>query len=115
MSADFVRANSVFAIDDHPHSGQPLIQTKRRILEYGSDFGAELALLVRALTLPFLLLGKERHVIASARRTDNAIRPTTGDKVAQAVVRVREIDNRFLKCFGTGILCHSERTIAQST
>lgn len=38
------RANPVLAIGDHPDSREPLIQSERRVLEYGPDLDAELVL-----------------------------------------------------------------------
>src|SRR6185503_18178306 len=80
-----VRANAVFAIDDHPNGSQPLVQTERRILEDGADFNGELSLLVRALALPLVLLLQKRHVFASAGRAFNAVRPSARGKIIQAI------------------------------
>ena len=46
-------ADSVFAVDEHPQSGKPLLQRDRRILKDGLDLDGELASAVA--TLPALL------------------------------------------------------------
>ena len=112
---DFIATDSILRARNQPDRRQPLIQTERRILENRSDFGRELPLLVGALTLPFLLLRQKGHVIASARRTDNAVRPAARSQVAQAIVRIREVKDRFCKRLWSFVVCHSERRLAQST
>lgn len=107
-AGDLVTANTVFAVCDHPYSREPLIQTERRILEDGPDFNGELPTLVRALTLPLVLLLKKRYVFAPASRTDNTIGPTARNKVAEAILRIREIDDCLLKRFRGCFVRHDE-------
>src|SRR5205085_11441040 len=95
----FVRANAVLAIGNHPNGSKPLVQTERRVFKDSSDFDAKLSARVRALALPFILRGKERHVFAATGRTDNAIRPTARGQVVKAVLLIGEVNNRLLECF----------------
>jgi hypothetical protein len=55
-SAEFVTADSVFAVDHHPQGRKPLSQTKRRILKNRPDLDAKL--LPAFLALPTLLRSK---------------------------------------------------------
>ncbi len=66
---------------------KPLVQTKRGVFKDSPDFDGELSTLVRAFALPLALLRKERHVFASARRADNAIRPSASNKIVNAVLQ----------------------------
>lgn len=111
-SVDFVRTNPVFAIGDHPNRHQPLIQTERGILEDGSDLDRKLSALMLALALPLLLLGKERNVCAATSRTDNAIGPSAGHKVINAVLRIREIYDCRLQCFRVCFVRHDVRIVS---
>src|SRR5579885_3055544 len=108
----FVRANPVFAVRHHPHGGEPLVESERRVFKDRSDLDAELTPLVRALALPLVLRGKERHVITSARRADNAVRPAARDKVIEAVRRIREEYDCLLQCLWCFLLRHSEASLA---
>jgi hypothetical protein len=78
-ATNFIRAYAVLAVGDHPDRHQPLIQAKRRVLENGSNLNRELSALMRALTLPLLLLRQKRHVSASARWADNTIGPAASN------------------------------------
>jgi hypothetical protein len=62
--------------------------------------------------LPLTLLGKKRHVITPARRTDNALGPTARDQVVKAVVGVREEVDCLLKRFGCFVLRHGEGIVS---
>src|ERR1039458_5978190 len=56
-------------------------------------------------TLPAVVLRLELHPVATASRAEHlAVRPTPGDHVIAAILRVGEVDYRFLKCGGFG--CH---------
>ena|ERR1019366_4905999 len=86
---DLVAADTVFAVAEHPDHHQPLLKRDGRILKDGSHFGAELAILVGALTLPFPLIIEERHVVTATGRTGHsAIRPALRDHILQAVIKV---------------------------
>ena len=113
-SGNLITANAVFAIGDHPDGHQPLIQAKRRVFKDGSDLDAKLSALVRALALPFALFGEERHIGTSACWADNAVGPATGNQVSKAIIRIREVDDCLLKCFGC-FRFHSEERLTPWT
>jgi len=64
---DLVRANAVLAVRKHPHCAEPLVETYRRILEYGADLYRVLFLAVSAL--PNEARRKVGRVLAFASRT----------------------------------------------
>src|SRR5581483_7338110 len=71
---EFVAADAVLAVDDHPHGGHPLIHAKRGILEDGPDLHGEL--LFAALAEPDFAGLQKRVLIRSATgAVDTAIRP----------------------------------------
>ena len=101
-AGDLAGTDAVLGSSDHPDGGKPLLKAKGRILEDGAHLGRKLALGMRALALPFALLRKPANVSASASRASDAIRPTVGNHVANAVIGIREVDDGFLKgawCF----------------
>jgi hypothetical protein len=105
---DFIGTDTVLAIGNHPDSGQPLIQTKRRVLKNRSNFDAKLAARVNTLALPLTLIRKKPYIVTPARWTDSAIRPTSRGQVSEASILVREKYYRVLKCFRGGFVRHSE-------
>ena len=99
------RTDAVAVVGDHPHSGKPLIESKRGILKNGPDFDRKLRLGVPSFALPEATGGQEADVRRPASRTgDNAIRPSAGFEELKAVVRVGKVLNRFEK--GLWIGCH---------
>jgi hypothetical protein len=91
----FVRTDSVLAIDDLPDSGKPLIEAKRRILEYGSDLDAELSPVMSDAALPAALIRKEADFRAATNRTlYDAIWPAHRDHELKTDIRVFEESNR---------------------
>jgi hypothetical protein len=112
-SVDLVRTNSVFAVRNHPDNHQPLIQAERRILKDGAYLDRELSALMAALALPLLLLGKKRHISTATSRTDNAIRPSPRYQIAQAVIRIREVNDCLLQCFRVCFVRHDVRILAK--
>src|SRR5208282_5002598 len=105
-SAHFIGTDSVFAVGNHPHGNEPLVEGKRGILKDCSDLGRELPFRVDALALPLTLSGEESGVFPPAGRTFNAIRPAQTDHELEAVVGVREVDDCLLECFGLFHVSH---------
>jgi hypothetical protein len=97
IASDLARANAVLAVGNQPDRREPFIQTDRRVLEDGPDFGAELLLRMFGLALPDTARGKQGHFRASARRASHSIRPAQRNRRAQAVVGIREISDRFVE------------------
>jgi len=100
-AGNLARANAVLAIQDQPHCGQPFVQAERRFLEDGSDLHGELPLRMPRTALPTKLVLEEADLLASAGWTNDAIAPLrpTGHEVVQAVLLIREIQDRFLQAF----------------
>jgi len=97
-AVDFVAADAVLAVCDHPNGGKPLVQTERGILEDGSDLDGKLTMRMDAFALPFPLIGKESNIGSSACGAGNAFRPTASYHVFPAVVRIGKVDDCFSKC-----------------
>jgi hypothetical protein len=93
---NFPAADSVFAIQNEPHCGKPLVQTERGVFHDRSRFQGELPLIVTRGTLPTAHLGQVANLGASASRTGNPVGPAPRYKVSNAVVRIVEINDCFL-------------------
>jgi len=52
-----------------------------------------------AAALPAVVLLLEQNILAAATWTHDAVWPAMRYKVLAAVVEIREVENRFLKCF----------------
>ena len=90
------RANTVLAVDRHPHRSQPFVETDWRVLEDRSSLQRELRSGVLLAAVPAIVLLQEQHVLATAARADNAIRPATGHKIFAAVLRIGEVEDGLL-------------------
>lgn len=93
---NLIRANTVFAVGDHPDRGEPLIEADRRILKDRSDLGAELLFRVLRLAFPQPPRLEEGHFLASTRRALHALRPSDADHEIEAGIRVGEVADRIL-------------------
>ena len=94
---EFPTAHAILAIHNHPHCGEPLVQTEGGILDDRSGLEGELWGIVLLAAVPAVVLFKEQDVLAAATRADNAIGPATGDKVFAAIDRIGEVQDRFLQ------------------
>ena len=96
--SDLATADSVLAVQDHPHGGEPLVQRNSRILHDGSDLDGELALGVMFRALPGAPLGVETDLIRATSGADHSpIRPAPYRQVINAVIGIREVQDCFLK------------------
>ena len=109
VASNFITADAVLAVREHPCCGKPLVQANRGILKDSPNLDGELALGVMASTLPSAPRGIEANLLRSATGTRNALRPSPYRKVVDAVVRIRKVDNCFLKAlrFGSHGVCHA--------
>src|SRR5690606_30945086 len=63
-ASEFMGANAVLEVGEHPHSGEPLVESDSGILKDGSDLDGELSLGVAAiLALPQATGLDEAHVL----------------------------------------------------
>jgi hypothetical protein len=108
--AEFVRANAVLHIDDHPKGRKPLVQTYRRILEYGSNFGAKLFAAFSAL--PDATGGYEHRIASFAVRASDSFGPTNLNHESKGIISVGEVFNRFQQGLWEVVLVHHERIMA---
>ncbi len=113
IAGDFIGANSVLAVDHHPDNGKPLVEADRGVLEDGSYFDRELAVMVNALALPLPLISEEAGVSATASRADHLAVPPSRNQVGKAVVGVSEVKNCFLQ--GLWFVAHNVPQKQKST
>src|SRR5208282_1375606 len=83
-------ANAIFAVGDHPHYRQPLLQAERGILEDRPCLEAELCLRMACLALPETARRNKGNVLTSARWARDAIWPAPDNEKVHAVVSVGE-------------------------
>jgi hypothetical protein len=103
IAGDFVTAYPVFAVDKHPESGKPLVEADGGILEDRSDLHGEFALRMMSRTCPGAALGIEGAypVGPTCRANHPSVRPSVICKILDAIVRIGEIYDCFLKAFGS--------------
>jgi hypothetical protein len=95
---NFPRANPVLAVHYEPHSGQPLFQTDRGVLENRSDFEAKLLARMLLKALEHARIGEVLDIIGTAvRASDLAVRPAEFGHELAAVLGIGEKDDRGLK------------------
>ena len=99
IAGNLIRANAILAVCNHPYGNKPFVERDWRILENSSDFRAELPVMMDALTLPFVLIGKEHHILASTGGAFDAVGPANRDHVGEAISGFAEELNGFLECF----------------
>ena len=98
-AVNFKPTDSVPAVQDHPHCGEPLIQTNRRVLKDSPDLHREPPFRVMASAPPAKLILEEANLLGATGRTYNTfvpLRPTRYE-VIQAVLLIRKIQDRFLQ------------------
>src|SRR5581483_10556990 len=98
-AGNLVAANSILAVSKHPRCRKPLVKSDGAVLVDRTDLDGELALRMMAAALPHAALWVELHFLRAASWADHATGPATHSKVVNAVIRIREVDDRFLKAF----------------
>jgi hypothetical protein len=104
--SEFIRADSIFAVGDHPHSNKPLVEGQRRILKDCPDLSGKLPFRMDALALPLALISEEHRVFPPTSWAFNAARPAQLDHVREAVVRIPEMQDGLLECLGLFHVSH---------
>jgi hypothetical protein len=99
IASNFITANSILAITQHPHSGKPFIKADGGILENGSNLDGELPLSMMAGALPHATGWIELYPLRPASGADHAFGPALCHEIIKAIVWAREVDYRFLKGF----------------
>ena len=84
-ASDFVRADAVLRVGDHPHARQPLIQAERGVLENRAGLEGELSLRVTGLALPSVAGLVEIDRLRPALGALDPVRPAPGNHVFPAV------------------------------
>jgi hypothetical protein len=105
----FAGANTVLRAGEQPDGRQPLIEADRRVFHDGADLHGELLLRVLIFAAPDAARFDEVNVhAATGRAGDGVILPAELDGGSQADIRVSEIPDSFLECFGPVLSCHTE-------
>ena len=82
-------------------AGQPFVQTERRIPKMVPTLMENWRLGCRVVALPTELILEEANLGTAAGRTHNTVFPlrATGHEIVQAVLLIREIQDRLLQAF----------------
>ncbi len=97
-AVNFHAADAVLAIDQHPESRHPLIESERRIFKDRSQLEREL--LLAGVAKPDAPRLNERVFLGAATWTGHlAVRPAKLFGVLESAVSVREVDDCLLECF----------------
>src|ERR1700722_13551545 len=100
VTRNLVTAHAVLAVRNHPSCGHPLVEWNSRIFHDGPDLHRELSFRMVRAALPDAPRRIEFHFIRSASRAKYlAIGPATDRQIVDAVIRIREVDDCFLKAF----------------
>lgn len=106
-AVQFVAADAVPAIADHPYCRHPLIQTNRRVLKDSADLDGEL--LLAAVAEPHATGFDEGVASRLAARADNLpIGPAEELRVLESTLRVREVSYCLLEGYGLFHLSHHQ-------
>src|SRR5439155_17919330 len=96
ITPDFIATDSVLAVGKQPDSGEPLIHSKRGVLENGADFQSEL--LLASLTLPTMPASDKPMLLGGAMKASHlAFGPAQLDRIREATFRIGEVFNRFFQ------------------
>ncbi len=93
----FVRADSVFAVRNHPNANEPLIEGQSGILKDSSNLHAELLLSVFLFAFPHAPSGDKTNISTATSWAGNAIGPAPRNHELQAVVGVGEVNDSLLE------------------
>src|SRR5882724_175636 len=98
-ASDYVGANSVLAVRQHPHGNHPLVHAERRILKNSAHLDREL--LLAGLAEPDAPRRDKGMLFAFAAWARNvAIRPAQLDRVVEGLLRVAKEHYRLLQGLG---------------
>ena len=95
--AEFIGADSVFAVHQHPKSDEPFIKTNGRVLEDGSKLYGEL--LVALFAFPATLSLEVVVLFMTASRTLGTVRPAKIGHSLNAYFGIAEVLDGFLESF----------------
>jgi hypothetical protein len=90
---DFVGANAVLVVGNHPNGSQPLIEANGAVLKDRTDLHGELASGVLGLALPNPTGGDKPDIRTSAGGAYNAVWPTQIDHEVKANIGIGEVAN----------------------
>ena len=107
-ACQFVGADAVLAIGEHPEGGEPLVEPNGRVLKDRPELDGEL--LLAALALPDAASREEGDFLGLAQRAGRAIGPAELRDEFERGVGVREVADRFDEilrlvgshCYGLG-------------
>jgi hypothetical protein len=102
-AANFVRANTVFAIRNHPNSDEPFVERESGILKDSSHFARKLFASVFPFAFPHQTSRDESHIIAATSGALDAIRPTPRNDEVEAIIGVGEVFDGLLKSLWLGV------------
>lgn len=96
VAGDFVTANTVLAIQEHPERDEPFVQREGAVFKDGPDFNGEL--LLAALTLPYASSLEIEMLLALAVRARRPIGPSHRSHKPNANVWISKESDRLNQC-----------------
>ena len=97
-ASDFIGADAVLAVRNHPNSDKPFVERKCGILKDSSDFARKLFAGVLCLAFPHAPSRDKANVFTSASWAFDAIGPAALNHEVEAVVSVSEVQDGLLEC-----------------
>ena len=95
---NFVAANAVLAVHDHPESRHPLVESHWGIFKDGADFDGEL--LLASLAEPKAPGANEPMLVGTATwACDFAVDPAEFNREIKHPIRVCEVNDGLLECY----------------
>jgi len=109
IASNFATTDSIFAVNDQPHSSHPLIHSERAVFEDRSDLNGELFL--AALAVPQMSSRNERVLRRPTPRASYVARwPAEIDREVKALLGVSKISSCFLQGLWLGVVVHGKNS-----
>src|SRR5262249_16033319 len=96
-ASDFIRANAVLTIGNHPNSDQPLIESERGVFEDSSNFCAELLPSVLRLALPEVASSEKTNLFPPASWALDSVRPAALYDEREAILWLGVVNDGLLQ------------------
>ena len=100
VACDFAGANTIPAIGNQPHSREPFLYRDRGFIQDRPNLHRELFAAIRGAALPNAARFKEHRLLRGTVGALDPIGPTLRREVAQRIVRIAEVFDRFGQCLG---------------
>ena len=96
-TVNFVTADAILAVHNHPHRHEPLIKADGGIFHDRSRLQSELRGVMLRSAVPAVILLQKQNVLAAATRAGEAFGPAPRYQIFTAVNRIGEVEDGGLK------------------